>query len=96
MCYNTYMSTYVSNLHPFLCARRRTLGLSLADLAACCNMTPDLIERIEQGRFLPSPSQAYQLARALDLDPVHLGGWAIRELLLHPEFLVEHVPGATA
>jgi hypothetical protein len=54
-------------------------------------MTCDMIERLEQGRFLPSPSQAYRLGQVLNLDPVDMGSWALRELLLHPEYLVEHV-----
>ncbi len=85
------MSTYILYLPAFLSARRRAFGLSPADLAAACDMTPDTIERMEQGRFLPSPSQACQLALTLGLDPVGLGRWATTELLLHPEFLCEHV-----
>ena len=101
MCYTTYMSTYLSSdVRPFpafLYARRRALNLSPADLATLCDLTPDMIERMEQGRFLPSPSQAYQLAMALDLDPLQLGAWTIQELLLHPELLSEHVqPEASA
>ena len=77
----------------FFSERRRSLELSAADLAARCRMTPALIQRLEQGRFYPSPSQAFQLARALDLDPVAVGAWAIAELMHHPESLAEHVLG---
>jgi hypothetical protein len=64
-------------------------------LAASCDLTPDTIERMEHGQFLPSPPQAWQMAWALGLDPLDLGRWAIAELLLHPEFLCEHVAQAT-
>ena len=93
------MSRYVSSFQhfqTFLSARRRHLGLSPAGLAVRCDMTPDAIEHIEQGQSLPSPSQAYQLALVLGLDPVDLGRWAVTELLRHPEFLLEHVSEATA
>ena len=73
------MSTYVFTLFTFLSARRRTLGLSPADLAARCDLTPDTIERVAQGRFLPSPSQAYQMVLALGLDPVDLGRWSTND-----------------
>jgi len=86
------MSIY--SLHSFsdlLSARRRTLGLSLADVAARCGLTLDMVVRIEQATFIPSPSQAFRLGLVLGIDPVELGGQAVEELLLHPAYLVEHV-----
>jgi transcriptional regulator with XRE-family HTH domain len=73
------MSTYLSSIQLFpalLSARRRSLHLSAADLAAQAGMTVDMIARLEHGLFLPSPSQATQLAVILGLDPVDLGGTA--------------------
>jgi transcriptional regulator with XRE-family HTH domain len=86
------MSMY--SLHSFsdlLSARRRTLSLSLADVAARCGLTLDMVDRLEQATFIPSPSQAFRLALVLGIDPVELGGRAVEELLLHPAYLVEHV-----
>ncbi len=80
-----------SSLPDFIFARRRALGLSVAELAEGCALSREAVGRLEQGRFLPSPSQAYQLALVLGVDPVGLGRWATTELLFHPEFLVEHV-----
>ena len=85
------MSTYVPRFVAFLSARRRALGLSPTDLAASCDLAPNATERMEHGQFLPSPSQAYQLGLTLEVDPVELGRRATSELLLHPEFLCEHV-----
>jgi len=73
-----------------LSARRRAL-LSRAGLAKASGMTPKTIGRLEQGCFLPSPSQAYKLALALNIDPVELGRQTIRELLFQPELLRKHV-----
>src|SRR3954463_3784011 len=90
----TYMITYLSSLRLFatvLSGRRLALGLSPAELAARCDMNLDTLERLEQGSLLPSPSQAFHLGVALDLDPVDLGTWAMQELLLHPECLAEVV-----
>jgi hypothetical protein len=67
----------------FLCARRRNLGLSPASVAAFCDLTPELMERIERGHFLPSPSQAYRMALALT-DPVHLGTLGASRSLVAP------------
>ena len=93
------MSSYLSTIQLFpalLSARRRSLHLSAADLAAQARMTVDMVARLEHGFFLPSPSQATQLAVVLGLDPADLGGWAVEELLRHPEFLVEHLSQANA
>ena len=92
-----------------ICSHAQTLGAALAarhvdeapqdvgraELAHRCRMTVADLRRIEQGRFVPSPSQAYQLAAKLEFDPEPLCRWTIRQLLIvHPEFLVEHVARA--
>ena len=86
----TYLSP--SRLFPiFLRARRRELGLTPAELATRSGLTLETIERLEQGCWLPSPSQAWRLAVVLELDAVDLGTWAMEELLCHPECLAEHM-----
>ena len=71
------MSIYALHL---LSARRRAL-LTRAGLAKARGLTSETIARLERGRFLPSPSQAFQLALALGIDPVEFGRWTIAELL---------------
>jgi transcriptional regulator with XRE-family HTH domain len=93
------MLIYLSNarsLLPLLSDRRRALNYSPEDLSARCGLPAETIELLERGQFLPSPSQAYQLALALDIDPVGLGSWAMTELLLHPEQLAEHIARTAA
>ncbi len=78
-----------------LAARRHHLELSRSELARRCRMSVADLGRIEQGRFVPSPSQAYALADELELDPQPLCRWTIHQLLIvHPEYLAEHVARA--
>ena len=83
-----------SSFSSFLSTRRRILNLSVADLARRAALPVDVIERLEKHQFLPSPSQAYRLGAALQVDPVELGEWTMILLLQHPEFLLE--PEGTA
>ena len=57
-------------------------------------MTENDLRRIEHGRFAPSPSEAYQLAIELRIDAETFCRCAILELLLHQEYLREHVARA--
>ncbi len=77
-----------------LAARRLQLDLSRAELARRCHMRPADLRRIEHGRFAPSPSQAYRLAQELRFDPEPYCTVMIQELLVHPEYLAEHVRAA--
>lgn len=82
---------HAQTLGAALAARRHDLDLSRSELARRCHMSEADLGRIEQGHFAPSPSQAYQLAEELALDPEPLCRWTIRQLLIvHPEYLAEH------
>lgn len=48
-------------------ARRRTLGLSLRDLAERLGVSPSLISQIERGRANPSVSTLYSIVGELDI-----------------------------
>ena len=88
-------SSHAQTLGAALAARRHHLELSRAELARRCYMSVADLQRIEQGRFVPSPSQAYALADELELDPQPLCRWTIHQLLIaHPEYLAEHVARA--
>ncbi len=80
----------------FFSARRRALGLSPQELARRAGLPVNAIERLENGQFLPAPSQAYPLGLALQVDPVEFSAGIVTLLLLHPEFLLEHIAGGTA
>ena len=80
----------------FLSTRRRTLNLSIPDLARRAALTVNAIERMEKDQFLPSPTQAYRLGAALRVDPAELGERAVILLLQHPQFLLEHMRQAAA
>lgn len=90
------------NTHPHaqtlgaaLAARRHDLDLSRVELARRCHMSVADLRRIEEGQFVPSPSQAYQLADELQIDPEPLFRWTIHQLVIvHPEYLAEHVARA--
>ncbi len=75
-------------------ARRLHLDLSRAELARRCHMRVADLRRIEQGRFVPSPSQAFGIAQQLQFDPEPYCAAMIRELFVHPEYLAEHVRAA--
>jgi transcriptional regulator with XRE-family HTH domain len=101
MNYNKYMSTYLLTSSPILLpvgqllsGRRLRLGLSPAALGKLCHMSPGELEQIEQGRLVPSPSQAYALARALRMDCHRFCRWAVFQLLCHPQSLEHHVRAA--
>ena len=87
----TYISMTPIFYPALFSARRLALGLSTQELAARCNLTSAMIERLEEGRFLPSPSQAFQLAQALGFDPMALAEWVMTQLLYRRELLAEHV-----
>ena len=92
------ISIYLSHEHPFsrsvlgaaLAVRRLQLHLSRAELARRCNLRVADLRRIEDGRFVPSPAEAYQMTDQLDIDPEPLCRWSIWQLFVHPEYLVEH------
>ena len=88
-------TSHAPTLGAALAARRHHLDLSRAELARRCHMELADLRRIEQGRFVPSPSQAYRLADELEIDPEPLCRWTIHQLLIvHPEYLREHVARA--
>ncbi len=93
-----HMSTHLDrpSFGAALAERRHKLNLSPAAVAARCSMTVTDLERIEQGQFAPSPSQAWALAGVLALDHDELSEWAIWELFLHQEYLAEHVARTAA
>jgi transcriptional regulator with XRE-family HTH domain len=87
--------SHAQTLGAALAARRHHLELSRAELARRCHMTVADLERIEHGRFVPAPSQAYELADELEMDPEPLGRWTIHQLVIvHPEYLAEHAARA--
>ena len=88
-------SSHAPILGAAIADRRRHLHLSPTELAHRCHMEVADLRRIEQGRFAPSPSQAYQLAQELRLDSEPFCRAAILHLLVHPEYLAEHVARAT-
>ena len=79
-----------------LAERRRHRNLSVIELGQLCGTTAREIRRLEEGRWIPSPSQAWSLAEVLGLEPEELAAWAVRQLLFHPELLAEHVLSAAA
>ena len=83
-------------LSSFFSARRRALALSPQELARRSGLPVNAIERLEKGQFLPAPSQAYHLGLALQVDPFEFSAGMVTLLLLHPEFLLEHIGGETA
>lgn len=75
--------------------RRRGLQLSAAQLARRAALPVSVIHRLEQGQFIPSPSQAYRLGFALQLDnPAAFAEQTIGLLLRHPHYLLEHMAAA--
>lgn len=74
--------------------RRHQLHLSCAELARRCAMSEFDLRRVEHGRFAPSPSQAYQMAIALEIDSDAFCRSVTMELFLHPAYLAEHVARA--
>ena len=83
-------------LSSFLSQRRRNLNLSVPDLARRAALPVDTIQRLEESRFVPSPSQAFRLGAALEIDPAQLGEWTMALLLQNAEFLLEHMRPETA
>jgi transcriptional regulator with XRE-family HTH domain len=74
-----------------LADRRRHRNLSPAELGRMCGAAASEISRLEEGRWVPSPSQAWSLAQVLGLEPEAFAAWSIRQLLFRPELLAEHV-----
>jgi transcriptional regulator with XRE-family HTH domain len=79
--------SHAQTLGAALSARRRRLHLTCAELARRCEMSEFDLRRIEHGRFAPSPSQAYQMAIELKIDPDTFCRLALQELLLRPAYL---------
>ncbi len=78
-------------------SRRRTLKLSDAQLARRAAMPLETIGLLQEGMFVPSPSQAFRLGVALQLfDPVEFAEEAMCLLLLHPQYLLEHFDAGAA
>jgi transcriptional regulator with XRE-family HTH domain len=86
-----YSASSPAALGLILAERRRHRNLSHADLGRICGAAVGDIRRLEQGRWVPSPSQAWSLAEVLGIEPEDLAAWAIRQLLFHPELLAGHV-----
>ncbi len=63
------------------------------ELAEQSSMTVSDLEMLEQGRFVPSPSQAYVLASTLGIRQDRFCNWALAQAFLHPEFLLDYAQG---
>ncbi|MGH3426449.1 MAG: helix-turn-helix domain-containing protein [Mycobacteriales bacterium] len=83
--------SHAPSLGAALAGRRLQLHLSRTELARRCDLPVADLRRIEHGRFVPSPAEAYRMADELEIDPQPLCRWAIRQLfIVHPEYLAEH------
>jgi transcriptional regulator with XRE-family HTH domain len=89
--YHYFAASTPAALGLILAERRRHRNLSPVALSRMCGVTVGEINRLEEGRWVPSPSQAWTLAEVLDLEPEAFVAWAIRQLLFRPELLAEHV-----
>ena len=85
-----YSASSLAGVGQLLAERRRHRNLSHADVAQRCGTCPTDIRRLEEGRWLPSPSQAWSLGPVLGLEPDEFAAWVIRQLMFHPELLAEH------
>lgn len=78
-------------------SRRQILKLSDAQLARRAAMPLETIGLLQEGTFVPSPSQAFRLGVALQLvDPAEFAEKAMCLLLLHPQYLLEHFDAGAA
>ena len=91
-----YSASSLAAAGMMLAERRRHRNLSPADVAQRCHARPSEIRRMEEGRWLPDPAQAWSMAGVLGLDPEEFAAWALRQLLFHPDLLAEHVLSAAA
>lgn len=89
--YRYFAASSPAALGLILAERRRHRHLSVIELGQICGIAAADLRRLEDGRWVPAPSQAWSLAEALGFDPEELAAWAIRQLLFHPELLAEHV-----
>jgi transcriptional regulator with XRE-family HTH domain len=94
--YHYFAASTPAALGLILAERRRHRNLSHADLGRICGAAAGDIRRLEEGRWVPSPSQAWALADVLGLEPEAFAAWTIRQLLFHPELLAQHVLSAAA
>ena len=91
MTHYYYSASSPAALGLILAERRRHRNLSHADLAQSAGTAPAEIRRLEEGRWVPAPLQAWALAEVLGLEPEAFAAWSLRQLLFHPELLAEHV-----
>ncbi len=91
-----YTASSLAGVGQILAERLRHRNLSQEDVARRCHAHTGDIRRLEEGRWLPSPSQAWALAPVLGLEPDEFAAWVIRQLLFHPELLAEHVLATAA
>ena len=61
--------------------RRRTLGLSQADLADLCEVTQQTISKIEAGLMIPHDNLKLALANRMGMEPGELFEWPTRTFL---------------
>ena len=94
--YHYYSASSPAALGLILAERRRHRNLTPANLAQVCGATAVQIRLLEEGRWVPSPLQAWSLAEVLGLEPEELAAWAMRQLILHPAWLAEHVLATAA
>ena len=94
--YHYYSASSPAAVGLLLAERRRHRNLSHADLAQSAGATAAEIRRLEEGIWVPSPSQAWTLAEVLGLEPEAFAAWALRQLLLRPAYLAEQALPAAA
>lgn len=87
----------LSSFSSIISSGRRALELSTAELARRAALPVAFIQRLEQGKFIPSPSQAYHLGVALQMvEPAAFAEQATCLLLLYPHHLLEHFDAGAA
>jgi len=89
--YHYFAASTPAALGLILAERRRHRHLSHTDLAQAAGATAAEIRRLEEGRWVLSPSQAWSLAEVLGLEPEAFAAWSLRQLLFRPELLAQHV-----
>ena len=94
--YHCFAASTPAVLGLILAERRRRRNLSPVDLSRMCRVTFGEINRLEEGRWVPWPSQAWSLAEVLGLEPEAFAAWTIRQLLFRLDLLAEHVVPSAA
>jgi DNA-binding XRE family transcriptional regulator len=84
------ITTSLSSFASFIYTRRRVLHLTPVHLARRAGLPVETVELLEDGKLVPSPSQAYRLGVALHVvDPAAFAESAVSLLLLHPQYLLQ-------